>query len=302
MRQYLAQIAATPLLTAEEEVELGRRVQEGMRAAALLRGAEESGGDLPAGRRDELEAAVEEGQRAKDHMIRANLRLVVSVAKKHSRRGLSFLDVIQQGNLGLIRAVEKFDYARGYKFSTYAVWWIRQAIERGLAQQARTIRLPLEVVEELARIGRVERRLELGSGREPSVEELAEQAQIPVGRLEELRRVARDALSLDAPVGDDGKTRVQDLIEDTEVLRAADVVEYRTMAAELRALIDTLPPEEAMVLSLRYGLRDGRPHSVRDTAERVGVGPKRVRRLEKQALARLRGPGWRDELDALAAG
>jgi RNA polymerase primary sigma factor/RNA polymerase nonessential primary-like sigma factor len=302
VRQYLTQIASTPLLTAEEEVELGRRVQQGAQAAERLRQADASGHRLPARQRTALQEAVRDGQQAKDHMIRANLRLVVSVAKRHSRRGLPLLDVIQQGNLGLIRAVEKFDYSKGFKFSTYAVWWIRQAIERGLAEQARGIRLPLHVVEELARVGRIERQLQLATGREASAEEVAARAEISPGRLSELRRVARETVSLDAPIDEDGKTRVHDLIPDTEVLEASDVTEYRSMVDQLRALIDTLPPEEAMVLTLRYGLHDSRRRSLREIARQMRMGPRRVRRLEKQALARLREPGRYRELDEWAAG
>lgn len=299
VRQYLTQIAATPLLTAEEEVELGRRVREGAQAAERLRQADAA--SLSPQERTELQEAVRDGQQAKDHMIRANLRLVVSVAKRHSRRGLPFLDVIQQGNLGLIRAVEKFDYSKGFKFSTYAMWWIRQAIERGLAEQARGIRLPLHVVEELSRVGRIERQLQLATGREPSAEEVAEHAEITPERLDELRRVAHDVMSLDTPISEDGKTRVQDVISDTQVLQGPDVAEYRSMVQQLRAMIDTLPPEEAMVITLRYGLHDGRWRALRDVARQMGMGPRRVRRLEKQALARLREPERYRDLD-LAAG
>lgn len=302
IRQYLTQIASTPLLTAEDEVELGRRIRQGAQAAERLREADASGHAPPARQRAELEEAARDGQQAKDHMIRANLRLVVSIAKRHSRRGLPFLDVIQQGNLGLIRAVEKFDYSKGFKFSTYAVWWIRQAIERGLAEQARGIRLPLYVVEEIARVGRIERQFQLAAGREPSAEELAARADISPDRLSELRRVAREAVSLDAPVGEDGKTRVHDLIPDTEVLEAPDVTEYQSMVDQLRAQIDTLPPEEAMVITLRYGLHDGRQRSLREIARQARTGPRRVRRLEKQALARLREPERYRELDHWVAG
>ncbi|WP_174548912.1 sigma-70 family RNA polymerase sigma factor [Actinomadura formosensis] len=294
VRQYLTQISSTPLLNAEEEVELGRRVQQGARAAALLRESDAGERTVPPERRAELEEAAREGRQAKDHMIRANLRLVVSVAKKYSRHGLPFLDVVQQGNLGLIRAVEKFDHTRGFKFSTYAVWWIRQAIQRGLAAQARTIRLPIDVVEELARVGRLERELQLGLGREPTPEEVAEHAGITVGRLSELRRLARTSVSLDAPVGEDGDTRVRDLITETEVLQAAEVAEYRAMAEELRARIDTLPAQEAMVISLRYGLHNGRPRSLREITRQTGLGSKRIRSLERSALARLRGSAQGD--------
>ncbi|MGP3948118.1 sigma-70 family RNA polymerase sigma factor [Streptomyces sp. 7N604] len=290
LRQYLAQIAATPLLNAEQEVDLAKRIEAGVYADELLREAEADGRELPAEGRWELEVIARDGQHAKDHMIRANLRLVVSVAKRHSRRGLPFLDVVQEGNLGLIRAVEKFDYTKGYKFSTYGTWWIRQAIERGLAQYARTVRLPVHVVEDLSKLGRAERNLQLRLGREPTAEEAAAETGFPVGKVTRLRRVGREAISLDTPVGDKGETVVGDLIEDTEVLQAPDVVEYRALAEQLRQTIGTLPPREAMILTLRYGLHDGKTHTLKQVAEHVGLTRERVRQLEKHALAQLRAP------------
>ncbi|SHG63030.1 RNA polymerase primary sigma factor/RNA polymerase nonessential primary-like sigma factor [Streptoalloteichus hindustanus] len=288
VRQYLSQISATPLLTAPDEVDLARRIEAGVYAAELLRQADEGERELTPDERAGYAGVAEDGRSAKDHMVRANLRLVVATAKKYFGRGLPFLDLIQEGNLGLIRAVEKFDYAKGYKFSTYAVWWIRQSIERGLAEQTRSIRLPVHVVEDLARVGRRERELRLRMDRDPTVEEVAEASGLTPERVEELRRVARHAISLDTPVGDDGDTRVSDLIEDTEVLQAADVVEFQALARALRALIDTLPPREAMILSLRYGLHNGRPWTLQEVGEHVGLTRERVRQLEKQALAQLR--------------
>ncbi len=288
VHQYLTQIGSTPLLSAEEEVELAKRIEAGVYAAELLREADAGERSLSAEQRRELEAVARDGQCAKDHMIRANLRLVVAAARKYTRRGLPFLDVVQEGNLGLIRAVEKFDYTKGYKFSTYAMWWIRQAIERGLAQHARMVRLPTHVVEELLKLGRAERQLQLRLGREPTMEEVAAEAKMPVEKVMELRRAARDAISLDTPVGEDGDTVVGDLIEDTEVLQATDVVEFQALAEQLRALIDTLPPREALIISLRYGLHNGRPYTLQEIAERVGLTRERVRQLEKEALAQLR--------------
>ncbi|MCP2260729.1 RNA polymerase nonessential primary-like sigma factor [Streptoalloteichus tenebrarius] len=288
VRQYLSQISATPLLTARDEVELSRRIEAGVYAAELLRQADQGEHALTEERRADYEEIAEDGRRAKDHMVRANLRLVVATAKKYFGRGLPFLDLIQEGNLGLIRAVEKFDYTKGYKFSTYAVWWIRQSIERGLAEQTRNIRLPVHVVEDLARVGRRERELRLRMDREPTLEEVAEASGLTPERVEELRRVARHAISLDTPVGDDGETRVSDLIEDTEVLQATDVVEFQALASALRSLIDTLPPREAMILCLRYGLHNGRPWTLQEVGDRVGLTRERVRQLEKQALAQLR--------------
>ncbi|KWX03830.1 RNA polymerase sigma factor SigB [Carbonactinospora thermoautotrophica] len=290
VHQYLTQIGSTPLLSAEEEIELAKRIEAGVYAAELLREADAGERHLSAEQRRELEIVARDGELAKDHMIRANLRLVVAAARRYVHRGLPFLDVIQEGNLGLIRAVEKFDYTKGYKFSTYAMWWIRQAIERGLAQQARTVRLPTHVVEELLKLGRVERELQLRLGREPTVEEVAADAKMPVEKVMELRQVARDAVSLDTPVGEEGDTVVGDLIEDTEVLQATDVVEFRELAEELRALIDTLPPREAMIITLRYGLHNGRPYTLQEIADRLGLTRERVRQLEKEALAKLRNP------------
>jgi RNA polymerase primary sigma factor/RNA polymerase nonessential primary-like sigma factor len=298
VRQYLNQIAATPLLTAAEEVELAKRIEAGLYAAELLsRGA---AADDEQRRRD-LERLAAEGQAAKHHMIQANLRLVVSVARKHSRRGLSLLDVIQEGNLGLIRAVEKFDYTRGFKFSTYAVWWIRQAIDRGIAEQTRNVRLPVDVVEQVARLARIDRRWQADYGREPTVPELAEAAGLTQERIIELRRVARDSLSLDTPVGPDGDTRVADLIEDTDVLSAHEIVEFRALAEQLRAVVDTLPPREAMIITWRYGLSDGRRRSLQEIADKLGVTKERIRQLEKAALTTLRSPESRDPLLAWAS-
>ncbi|WP_149183686.1 sigma-70 family RNA polymerase sigma factor [Streptomyces sp. TRM49041] len=290
VRQYLAQISTTALLTADQEVELAKRIEAGVYADELLREAEADRRELPPEYERDLEAVARDGQHAKDHMVRANLRLVVAVAKRHSRRGLPFLDVIQDGNLGLIRAVEKFDYAKGYKFSTYATWWIRQAIERGLAQHARTVRLPVHLVEELSRLGRKERELQLALGREPTAEEAAEAAGMPTEKVTMLRHVGRDAISLDTPVGTEGDTVVGDLIEDAEVLQAPHVAEYHALVEQLRETIGTLDPREAMVLTLRYGLHDGRAHTRKEVAERVALTPERVRQLENRALARLRAP------------
>jgi RNA polymerase sigma factor (sigma-70 family) len=290
LRHYLREIGTTPLLTAQQEVDLAKRIEAGVYAAELLRRAEEDGTELPARRRRELHAVATDGHAAKDHMIRANLRLVVATAKKHTRRGTPLLDVIQEGNLGLIRAVEKFDYAKGFKFSTYAMWWIRQSIERGLAEVSRTVRLPMHVVEQVNKIGRMERNLADRLGRDPTVEELAVECELPVDKLTELRRAARDTISLDTPLGDDGGMLVGDLIEDSAVDDAQDRVERHALVEELRELLTTLAPREALIMSLRYGLTDGREHTLQDVAERVGLTKERVRQLEKESLATLRDP------------
>jgi RNA polymerase primary sigma factor/RNA polymerase nonessential primary-like sigma factor len=288
--QYLGQIGATPLLTAAEEVELSKRIEAGLYAAELLRTADAEGTE-PDQPRKELQALVRDGELARDHMIRANLRLVVSVARRYYRHaGLSFLDVIQDGNLGLIRAVEKFDYAKGFKFSTYATWWIRQAIERGRADRSRTVRLPVHVVEKLNRLNRIERNLATELGRDPTNEEVAAEAEMSVEQIEELHELTRSAVSLDTPIGEDGETRIGDLIEDIDVLQPAEVAEHRELTDGLRSLVASLPPRQATIISLRFGLDDGKPHTLAEVAERVGLTRERVRQLEKHALAELRNP------------
>jgi RNA polymerase sigma factor (sigma-70 family) len=290
VRQYLNQIGRTRLLTAEEEVELAKRIEAGVHAAHLLEEAVEQGVELPEERRHDLEAVADDGWRAKDHMIRANLRLVVSAAKKQLYRGVSFLDVIQDGNLGLIRAVEKFDYRRGFKFSTYAMWWIRQAIERGLAVQSRTVRLPFHVVENIAKLGRVERQLQLRLGHEPTVQELAENTGFPVERVEELRELAREPVSLDTPIGEEGDTSVGDLVADTAAVEPGDLTQYREFREELRALVDSLSPREAAVISHRYGLHDDKPRTIAEVARCLGLTVAQTRLLERQAIRKLRDP------------
>lgn len=284
VRSYLDDIGGTKLLTAEQEVELAKRIEAGIYAAELLR----SGGKPSAAYRRELEEVARDGRLAKDHMIRANLRLVVSVAKKFSGRGVPFLDVIQEGNLGLIRAVEKFDYAKGFKFSTYAMWWIRQSIQRGLAEQSRTVRLPVHVSEDLAKLARVERQLHTLLGRDPTPEEVAEEISGTPERVLELRRLSRHAISLDTPVGEDGETRLGDLVEDVEAAIAPELVERMALAEELRSLIATLPPREGLIVAMRYGLTDGRPHTLNEIAQHLGLTRERVRQLERDALATLR--------------
>jgi len=290
VRFYLDEIGATPLLTAEQEVELAKRIEAGVYAAQLLREGASHGRSLSAARRRELVALASDGAAAKEHMVRANLRLVVSVAKKFSGRDVPFLDVVQEGNLGLIRAVEKFDYARGFKFSTYAMWWIRQAIQRGLGELGRTVRLPVHVVEELTRLNRIERTLQTRLGREPTVEELAEETDHSVEKVVELRRLARHPISLETPVGDDGETLIGDLIEDDDAVQAADVAEYAAFTQQLHAVVDALPPRLATIVTMRYGLRDGRPRTLQEIAVHLGLTRERVRQLEKEALAELRDP------------
>ncbi|HVW42595.1 MAG TPA: sigma-70 family RNA polymerase sigma factor [Amycolatopsis sp.] len=283
VRQYLDEIGATPLLSADDEVRLAKRIEAGVYAAELLR----RGGDLPADRRD-LEAVADDGARAKEHMIRANLRLVVAAARKRRDRALPLLDLVQEGNLGLIRAVEKFDYAKGYKFSTYAMWWIRQAMQRGSALGSRTIRLPEHTYDQLAKLERADRALRLVSDRDPTVEELAEAASLPVARVRELRDIGRTTVSLDTPVGDDGDTALGDLLDAAATDPVADTVEQEAERDQLHASLGELPALERTVISLRYGLFDGRPWTIPQTADHVGLRRAQVRKLESEALAHLR--------------
>jgi RNA polymerase sigma factor (sigma-70 family) len=279
---YLEQIGKTPLLSAADEVELARRIEAGLYAGHLI----ERGEGTP-----ELELVALDGKRAKDLLIRSNLRLVVSAARRYSYRGLPLLDIIQEGNLGLIRAVEKFDYTRGYKFSTYGMWWIRQAIERGIHDKSRTVRLPIHVAEELSRLIRVERQLATELGREPTDVELAEVAERSPGQVAALRRLGQDMVSLDIPVGEHGEGRIGDMIADEDGLQVQELTELRALSAELRQLVTTLPPREAFVIRLRYGLTGEEVHSYTEIAQCLGLTRERIRQLEKQALRRLRQGG-----------
>jgi len=292
--QYLRDVGGTPLLTASEEVDLSKRIEAGLYAAHLLRT-----GDTTRDARL-LRRLVADGERAKEHMIRANLRLVVSVAKKHSFRGLPFGDVVQEGNLGLIRAVEKFDYAKGYKFSTYAMWWIRQAIERGLAEQTRTVRLPVHVVEEVNKLKKIGQKLSLTLGREATVEEIAAEAKCSPARVQDLRDAARTCVSLETPVGDDGGSVLADLIQDTDGVSAPEIVERQAFSEGVRSLLDVLPERQVRIMRLRFGLEDGRERTLQEVAEELGLTRERIRQLEKQSLALLKQSGRPEDLFALA--
>jgi RNA polymerase primary sigma factor len=283
---YLKSIGRTSLLTAEQEVNLAKRIEAGLYAEYKL----ETEPDLPAGYRSELELVAEDGRRAKAHMLEANLRLVVSVAKKYSDRGLSLLDVVQEGNLGLIRAVEKFDYTKGYKFSTYAMWWIRQAIQRGFADSARTIRLPVHVLEMLSKLSRVERDMHQRLGREPTPEELAVELDRTPDQIEELLRTSRQPISLDSTIGEDGETSIGDLIEDVDAPEASELVDRQLMADQLRHALDALTPREATIMAMRFGLYDGNPHTLDEIGRALGLTRERIRQLEKQSLSKLRHP------------
>jgi RNA polymerase primary sigma factor len=283
---YLKSIGRRNLLTAEEEVDLAKRIEAGLFAEYKL----ETEPKLSARSRADLEAVAEDGRRAKAHMLEANLRLVVSVAKKYSDRGLSLLDVVQEGNLGLIRAVEKFDYTKGYKFSTYAMWWIRQAIQRGFADSARTIRLPVHVLEMLSKLSRVERDMHQRLGREPTPEELAVELDRTPDQIEELLRTSRQPISLDSTIGEDGETSIGDLIEDVDAPEAGELVDRQLMADQLRHALDALTPREATIMSMRFGLYDGNPHTLDEIGKALGLTRERIRQLEKQSLSKLRHP------------
>jgi RNA polymerase primary sigma factor len=283
---YLKSIGRTSLLTAEQEVDLAKRIEAGLFAEHKL----DTEPDLSPEHRHDLELVAEDGRRAKAHMLEANLRLVVSVAKKYSDRGLSLLDVVQEGNLGLIRAVEKFDYTKGYKFSTYAMWWIRQAIQRGFADSARTIRLPVHVLEMLSKLSRVERDMHQRLGREPTPEELAVELDRTPDQIEELLRTSRQPISLDSTIGEDGETSIGDLIEDVDAPEASELVDRQLMAEQLRSALDALTPREATIMAMRFGLYDGNPHTLDEIGRALGLTRERIRQLEKQSLSKLRHP------------
>jgi RNA polymerase primary sigma factor len=283
---YLKSIGRTSLLTAEQEVDLAKRIEAGLFAEHKL----ETATGLDEAFRRDLELVAEDGRRAKAHMLEANLRLVVSVAKKYSDRGLSLLDVVQEGNLGLIRAVEKFDYSKGYKFSTYAMWWIRQAIQRGFADSARTIRLPVHVLEMLSKLSRVERDMHQRLGREPTPEELAVELDRTPDQIEELLRTSRQPISLDSTIGEDGETSIGDLIEDVDAPEASELVDRQLMAEQLRSALDALTPREATIMAMRFGLYDGNPHTLDEIGRALGLTRERIRQLEKQSLSKLRHP------------
>jgi len=283
---YLKSIGRTSLLTAEQEVDLAKRIEAGLFAEHKL----EAATGLDEKYRRDLELVAEDGRRAKSHMLEANLRLVVSVAKKYSDRGLSLLDVVQEGNLGLIRAVEKFDYTKGYKFSTYAMWWIRQAIQRGFADSARTIRLPVHVLEMLSKLSRVERDMHQKLGREPTPEELAVELDRTPDQIEELLRTSRQPISLDSTIGEDGETSIGDLIEDVDAPEASELVDRQLMAEQLRSALDALTPREATIMAMRFGLYDGNPHTLDEIGRALGLTRERIRQLEKQSLSKLRHP------------
>jgi RNA polymerase primary sigma factor len=297
VKDYLKQIGKVALLNAELEVELAKRIEAGLFAEEKL-ATEKS--LTPADRRD-YNWVVKDGQRAKAHLLEANLRLVVSLAKRYTGRGMQFLDLIQEGNLGLIRAVEKFDYTKGYKFSTYATWWIRQAITRAMADQARTIRIPVHMVEVINKLARVQRQLLQDLGREPTPEELAAELDMTPEKVVEVQKYGREPISLSTPLGEDGDSEFGDLIEDTEAVVPADAVGFTMLQQELDRVLESLHPREAGVIRSRFGLGDGVQMTLDQIGEKFGVTRERIRQIESKTMSKLRHPSrsqlLRDYLD-----
>ncbi|WP_432478641.1 RNA polymerase sigma factor [Nocardioides sp. GXQ0305] len=297
VKDYLKQIGKVPLLNAEMEVELAKRIEAGLFSEEKLG----KGGKITPKVLEELEWIAEDGRRAKNHLLEANLRLVVSLAKRYTGRGMLFLDLIQEGNLGLIRAVEKFDYTKGYKFSTYATWWIRQAITRAMADQARTIRIPVHMVEVINKLARVQRQMLQDLGREPTPEELALELDMTPEKVIEVQKYGREPISLHTPLGEDGDSEFGDLIEDSEAIVPADAVSFTLLQEQLHAVLDTLSEREAGVVSMRFGLTDGQPKTLDEIGKVYGVTRERIRQIESKTMSKLRHPSrsqvLRDYLD-----
>jgi RNA polymerase primary sigma factor len=291
VRAYLKEIGKVPLLTAVQEVELSQRIEAGLFATYKLRQPR-----LSAGLKRDLEWLVKDGERAKQHLLEANLRLVVSVAKRYVGRGLPFLDLIQEGNVGLIRAVEKFDYTKGYKFSTYATWWIRQAITRAMADQARTIRIPVHMVEQINKAARARRELLVTLGRDATDEELAEHLELPVEKVREVLSYSREPVSLEVTVGEEADSVLGDFIEDADAPLPQDVVEHGLMQEELHQVLHGLDEKELAVVTLRFGLTDGQPKTLDEIGHQFGLTRERIRQIESKTLAKLRHPSRAERL------
>lgn len=298
VKDYLKQIGKVSLLNAEQEVDLARRIEAGLYAEYKLKN---ESADLTSKERRELNFLARDGQQAKNHLLEANLRLVVSLAKRYTGRGMQFLDLIQEGNLGLIRAVEKFDYTKGYKFSTYATWWIRQAITRAMADQARTIRIPVHMVEVINKLARVQRQMLQDLGREPTPDELAKELDMTAEKVVEVQKYGREPISLHTPLGEDGDSEFGDLIEDSEAVVPADAVSFTLLQEQLHRVLDTLSEREAGVVSMRFGLGDGQPKTLDEIGKVYGVTRERIRQIESKTMSKLRHPSrsqvLRDYLD-----
>ena len=297
VKDYLKQIGKVALLNAEQEVDLAKRIEAGLFAEEKLGSGEKIKPEM----RRELEWIANDGRHAKNHLLEANLRLVVSLAKRYTGRGMLFLDLIQEGNLGLIRAVEKFDYTKGYKFSTYATWWIRQAITRAMADQARTIRIPVHMVEVINKLARVQRQMLQDLGREPTPEELANELDMTPEKVVEVQKYGREPISLHTPLGEDGDSEFGDLIEDSEAVVPADAVGFTLLQEELTKVMDTLSEREAGVVGMRFGLTDGQPKTLDEIGRVFGVTRERIRQIESKTMSKLRHPSrsqvLRDYLD-----
>ena len=298
VKDYLKQIGKVALLNAEQEVELAKRIEAGLFADEMLN---DDSTKVSAKEHDDFDWIAEDGRRAKNHLLEANLRLVVSLAKRYTGRGMLFLDLIQEGNLGLIRAVEKFDYTKGYKFSTYATWWIRQAITRAMADQARTIRIPVHMVEVINKLARVQRQMLQDLGREPTPEELARELDMTPEKVVEVQKYGREPISLHTPLGEDGDSEFGDLIEDSEAVVPADAVSFTLLQEQLHDVLDTLSEREAGVVSMRFGLTDGQPKTLDEIGKVYGVTRERIRQIESKTMSKLRHPSrsqvLRDYLD-----
>ena len=301
VRAYLKQIGKVALLNAEQEVELAKRIEAGLYSTYMLQQYAERGERPTMAVRRDLNWISRDGNRAKNHLLEANLRLVVSLAKRYTGRGMAFLDLIQEGNLGLIRAVEKFDYTKGYKFSTYATWWIRQAITRAMADQARTIRIPVHMVEVINKLARVQRQMLQDLGREPTPEELAKELDMTPEKVVEVQKYGREPISLHTPLGEDGDSEFGDLIEDSEAVVPADAVSFTLLQEQLHDVLDTLSEREAGVVSMRFGLTDGQPKTLDEIGKVYGVTRERIRQIESKTMSKLRHPSrsqvLRDYLD-----
>src|SRR6266700_1563530 len=293
VKDYLKQIGKVRLLNAEQEVELAKRIEAGLFAEEKLA---KHGGSMQDGGRNDLEWIAEDGTRAKDHLLEANLRLVVSLAKHYTGRGMLFLDLIQEGNLGLIRAVEKFDYTKGYKFSTYATWWIRQAITRAMADQARPIRIPVHMVEVINKLARVQRQMLQDLGREPTPEELAVELDMTPEKVIEVQKYGREPISLHTPLGEDGDSEFGDLIEDSEAIQPGEAVSFTLLQEQLHSVLDTLSEREAGVVSMRFGLTDGQPKTLDEIGKVYGVTRERIRQIESKTMSKLRHTSRSDVL------
>lgn len=296
VRMYLKEIGKVPLLTAAEEIDLAMKIEAGVAATAELEKAEEDGVELERRERRRLTRVEQVGIDAKQQLIEANLRLVVSIAKRYVGRGMLFLDLIQEGNLGLIRAVEKFDYTKGFKFSTYATWWIRQAITRAIADQARTIRIPVHMVETINKLVRIQRQLLQELGRDPSPEEIGEKMGLTAERVREIQKISQEPVSLETPIGEEEDSQLGDFIEDDAAIVPPDAASFSMLQEQLAKVLDGLAERERKVISLRFGLEDGHPHTLEEVGREFGVTRERIRQIESKTLAKLRHPSRSSKL------